>query len=147
MSESRRRLPMLTIKVVTEWCGTQVPPFDGFTRPTEQVFEAKSVYEDAGVVYCYGVEGFGPPGPHEEESSTITYQPVVFGGPWRKTMYVMNRSGATISKFVLGWSGGDIGCEAKVAESPWHPVKSSEKSVEAKSHGEQTEVAGGVTAS
>lgn len=114
---------MLTIKVVTEWVGVMAarePDFKGYIRPSEHVFEAKSLYEDAGVVYCYGVEGFGPPGPREEESSTITFQPVVYDRPWRKTMYVMNRSGATISKFVLGWHGGDIGCESKVAESPWH---------------------------
>jgi hypothetical protein len=137
---------MLTVKVVTEWVGSETagkPDFDGYIRPCEHVFEAQSVYNDAGIVYCHGVEGFGPPSASDENGvGTVTYQEVQYARPWRQTMYVMNRSGATISKFVLGWHGGCPDVPAQVA-NPWHPVR--ESSEKTQSQPEQKPVANGAS--
>lgn len=146
---------MLTVKVVTEYHGTQTPNFDGYVRPAEHIFEATSVYDDAGVIYCHGVPDGGSP--DSKEPGTVTYQACEYQDSWTQTMYVMNSSGATISKFRLGWCGGDIGCHARIAPNPWHKIDvrdgqplpdpdCPESPRDDKSREEQTGLAAGATA-
>lgn len=107
---------MLTVKVVTDWAGSQTPPFNGNIKPSEHIFECESVYVDAGDVICNGV----PSVPSDsQKSGSITYQSILYDQPWRLTLYVMNENGATVGKYLLGSFGGDIGCESKIAPNPW----------------------------
>lgn len=125
---------MLTVKVVTSWAGSQQPPYDSTVRPSTTIHECRSVYEDAGRVHVQGC----PDG--EGGAYNVQYDPVMYDQPWEQRMYVMNSSGSTISTFLLGYFGGDIGVPCKLDESPWHPSP-----VEL-SQPEQNAVAAGVAA-
>lgn len=132
---------MLTIKVVTEWCGgldNPGPNISGPIRPAEHIFEAHSVYNDAGRIMIHGAQGQGLEG----DDCTITYENILYDKPWRQTIYVMNNRGSTISSFMIGSYGGDIGCTHKMNPSVWHRPVTGVVGDES-SHGEQMDVAPG----
>lgn len=129
---------MLTVKVVTQWVGSQTPDFSGYIKPSEHIFECRSIYDDAGNIRCDGCEFEGV------VSGSITYDSVQYDQPWETMLYVMNRNGATVGKYMIGSFGGDIGCHSRIAPNPWHkpPIELAQPLTP----GEQLSVAPGATA-
>ena len=132
---------MLTIKVVTEYCGSQQPDINGPIRPATHIFEAMSVYDDAGHIIIHGVPDANA-GDGETGHVSVSYDSILYDQPWKQTMYVMNQKGATVSTFLIGSFGGDIGCTHKIAPNPWHQWTKLEPD---QNQGDQAELASGAT--